>query len=63
MQTGYAEDGWEYNSSGQRIVYWSSRSTNPVYHRTPHNISQHNLVRGTYSQAVAAGKTNYCKTC
>lgn len=63
MQTGYAEDGWEYNSSGQRIVYWSSRSTNPVYHRTPHNISRHNLVRGTYSQAVAAGKTNYCKTC
>ena len=63
MQTGYAEDGWEYNSSGQRIVYWSSRSTNPVYHRTPHNISQRNLVRGTYSQAVAAGKTNYCKTC
>ena len=63
MQTGYAEDGWEYNSSGQRIVYWSSYSTNPVYHRTPHNIKQHNLVRGTYSQAVAAGKTNYCKTC
>lgn len=63
MQTGYAEDGWEYNSSGQRIVYWSSYSTNPVYHRTPHNISRHNLVRGTYSQAVAAGKTNYCKTC
>ena len=63
MQTGYAEDGWEYNSSGQRIVYWSSYSTKPVYHRTPHNIKQHNLVRGTYSQAVAAGKTNYCKTC
>ena len=63
MQTGYAEDGWEYNSSGQRIVYWSSRSTNPVYHRTPHNIKQHNLVRGTYSQAVAAGKTNYCERC
>ncbi|MGN9282662.1 InlB B-repeat-containing protein [Holdemanella porci] len=63
MQTGYAEDGWEYNSSGQRIVYWSSYSTNPVYHRTPHNIKKHNLVRGTYSQAVAAGKTNYCKTC
>lgn len=63
MQTGYAEDGWEYNGSGQRIVYWSSYSTNPVYHRTPHNIKQHNLVRGTYSQAVAAGKTNYCKTC
>ena len=63
MQTGYAEDGWEYNSSGQRIVYWSSYSTKPVYHRTPHNIKQHNLVRGIYSQAVAAGKTNYCKTC
>ena len=63
MQTGYAEDGWEYNSSGQRIVYWSSYSTKPVYHRTPHNIKQHNLVRGTYSQAVAADKTNYCKTC
>lgn len=63
MQTGTAEDGWEYNSSGQRMVYWSSRSTNPVYHRTPHNIRSYNLVRGTYSQAVAAGKTNRCKNC
>ena len=63
MQTGTAEDGWEYNSSGQRIVYWSRISTNPVYHRTPHNIRSYNLVRGTYSQAVAAGKTNRCKNC
>ena len=63
MQTGTAEDGWEYNSSGQRMVYWSRRSNNPIYHRTPDNISPKNLVRGTYSQAVAAGKTNRCKTC
>ena len=63
MQTGTAEDGWEYNSSGQRMVYWSKRSNNPIYHRTPDNISPKNLVRGTYSQAVAAGKTNRCKTC
>lgn len=63
MQTGTAEDGWEYNSSGQRMVYWSRRSTNPVYHRTPDNIRSYNLVRGTYSQAVAAGKTNRCKNC
>ena len=63
MQTGTAADGWEYNSSGQRMVYWSRRSTNPVYHRTPDNISPKNLVRGTYSQAVAAGKTNRCKNC
>lgn len=62
MQTGTAEDGWEYNSSGQRMVYWSRRSNNPIYHRTPDNISPKNLVRGTYSQAVAAGKTNRCKT-
>ena len=61
MQTGTAADGWEYNSSGQRMVYWSRRSTNPVYHRTPDNIRSYNLVRGTYSQAVAAGKTNRCK--
>ena len=63
MQTGTAADGWEYNSSGQRMVYWSRISTNPVYHRTPHNIRSYNLVRGTYSQAVAAGKTNRCKNC
>ena len=63
MQTGTAEDGWEYNSSGQRMVYWSRISTNPVYHRTPHNIRSYNLVRGTYSQAVAAGKINRCKNC
>lgn len=63
MQKGTAADGWEYNSSGQRMVYWSRRSTNPVYHRTPDNISPKNLVRGTYSQAVAAGKTNRCKNC
>lgn len=63
MQTGTAEDGWEYNSSGQRMVYWSRRSTNPVYHRTPDNIRSYNLVRGTYSQAIAAGKTNRCKNC
>lgn len=63
MQTGTAEDGWEYNDSGKRMVYWSKRSNNPIYHRTPDNISPKNLVRGTYSQAVAAGKTNRCKTC
>ena len=63
MQTGTAADGWEYNSSGQRMVYWSRISTNPVYHRTPDNIRSYNLVRGTYSQAVAAGKTNRCKNC
>ena len=63
MQTGTAADGWEYNSSGQRMVYWSRISTNPVYHRTPDNIRPYNLVRGTYSQAVAAGKTNRCKNC
>ena len=63
MQTGTAEDGWEYNDSGKRMVYWSKRSNNPIYHRTPDNISPKNLVRGTYSQAVAAGKTNRCKAC
>ena len=39
MQTGTAEDGWEYNGSGKRMLYWSKRSNNPVYHRTPDNVS------------------------
>ena len=63
METGIGSNGWEYDSSGHLIVYWSKQSENPVYHRTQHNIRSYNLVRGTYSQAIANGKTRECKTC
>lgn len=63
MQTGIVTNGWEYDSFGRLIVYWSKQSNNPVYHKNKHNIRSYNLVRGTYFQVIANGKTREYKTC